>query len=171
MAHAQHVLRRFRSLCHFFLSSSTLAPRPAFFSHRQHRRRHRHSDMRLLTHNLLACHSRNCTQTSNNFPLQCRQVTLEVQETEYNEAFLRGFLPKLDWEALVKTAKELGDSSLPDASPDINDPMMEEDVLKRLHHVLLEVRCLQDSGGVMGVDRRLLLPCLAEHRCMSPRVN
>lgn len=95
--------------------------------------------MRLLTHNLLACHARSCTQTSNNFPLQCKQVKLELQETEYNEAFLRGFLPKLDWPALVSTARELGDTSLPETSPDINDPMLDEEVLKSLHRVLLEV--------------------------------
>jgi multifunctional methyltransferase subunit TRM112 len=101
--------------------------------------------MRLLTHNLLACHARSCTQTSNNFPLECRQVKLETLETEYNDAFLRGFLPKLDWSALVKTARELGDTSLPDQSPDINDPMMDEEVLKKLHHVLLEVRFISFS--------------------------
>lgn len=64
---------------------------------------------------------------------------MEVLETDYNDAFLRGFLPKLDWDALVKTAKELGDTSLPDKSPDINDAMMDENILKSLHHVLLEV--------------------------------
>ena len=95
--------------------------------------------VRLLTHNLLACHARLCTQTSNNFPLRFKDVKLEIAETEYNEAFLRGFLPKIEWDALVSTAEQLGDTSLPKASPDINDPMLDENLLKALHHVLLEV--------------------------------
>ncbi|PWN37427.1 uncharacterized protein FA14DRAFT_159489 [Meira miltonrushii] len=95
--------------------------------------------MRLLTHNLLACHSRHCTQTSNNFPLKFKDVKLELLETDFNEAFIRGFLPKLDWNALVLTARELGDTSLPEQGPDMEDPMLDQQILRNLHHVLLEV--------------------------------
>lgn len=63
--------------------------------------------MRLLTHNLLACHAKGCGSSSNNFPLQLRNVQLELIEAEYNDVFLRGFLPKLDWNALVTTAQQV----------------------------------------------------------------
>ncbi len=65
-----------------------------------------HSDtMRLLTHNLLACHAKACQTTSNNFPLILKDVQLELIEAEPNDTFVKGFLPKLDWPALVKTAR------------------------------------------------------------------
>jgi len=61
--------------------------------------------VRLITHNLLACHVRGCT--SNNFPLVFKDVQLELREAEFNPDFLRGFMPKLDWKALVDTAKSV----------------------------------------------------------------
>ncbi len=66
--------------------------------------------MRLLTHNLLACNARTCVTTSNNFPLAFKGVQLELIEAEFNEDFLRGFLPKIEWRALVETAKEVSHS-------------------------------------------------------------
>lgn len=99
--------------------------------------------MRLITHNLLACHARTCTQTSNNFPLRFEQITkLELIEADFNEAFVRGFLPKVDWDALVSAARSLGSDvgeGLPKAAPDLDDPMLDQELLKKVHHVLLEV--------------------------------
>lgn len=129
--------------------------------------------MRLLTHNLLACHARTCNAPTN-FPLQFKDCTrLEVVEAEYNADFLMGFRSKLDWKALVSAAKEvrklcrlrkcrrnsdtelqLGDTSLPEEEPAsltqepaADDEFMDDDVLKKLHHVLLEVR----AGGLWFV--------------------
>lgn len=67
--------------------------------------------MRLLTHNLLACHARTCVQTSNNFPLAFKDVQLELVEADYNEAFLRGFLPKVHWPALVAASRQVSVAS------------------------------------------------------------
>jgi multifunctional methyltransferase subunit TRM112 len=61
--------------------------------------------VRLITHNLLACHVRGCT--SNNFPLIFTNVLVEQREAEYNPDFLRGFMPKLEWKGLVDTAKSV----------------------------------------------------------------
>jgi len=66
--------------------------------------------VRLITHNLLACHVRGCT--SNNFPLIFKDVQLELRESEYNPDFLRGFMPKLEWQALVDTAKSVSSTLL-----------------------------------------------------------
>lgn len=95
--------------------------------------------MRLLTHNLLACHAKACQTTSNNFPLILKDVQLELIEAEQNETFIKGFLPKLDWPALVKTARSLGDTTLPDQGPDPSKPLEDEALIQLLHHVLLEV--------------------------------
>lgn len=63
------------------------------------------SMVRLITHNLLACHVKGCT--SNNFPLIFKDAQVEIREAEYNEDFLRGFMPKIEWDALVNGAKEV----------------------------------------------------------------
>src|SRR6266498_1716927 len=61
--------------------------------------------MRLITHNMLQCHVKDCK--SNNFPLQLSNVEIIIQETEFNPMFLRNMLPKLEWNALVKTALQV----------------------------------------------------------------
>ena len=61
--------------------------------------------VRLITHNLLACHVKNCT--SNNFPLTFKNVQIELRDAEFNPDFLRGFLPKIEWDALVGAAREV----------------------------------------------------------------
>lgn len=61
--------------------------------------------VRLITHNLLACHAKGCT--SNNFPLTFKDVEVELREAEFNGDFLLGFLPKLEWSALVDAAKQV----------------------------------------------------------------
>ncbi|KAJ7650671.1 Trm112p-domain-containing protein [Roridomyces roridus] len=89
--------------------------------------------VRLITHNLLACHAKGCT--TNNFPLEFKDVQVVLRESEFNPEFLRGFMPKIEWPALLGAARELGDTSLPDQLPE----MLDDDFLKALHHVLLEI--------------------------------
>ncbi|KAJ7671616.1 hypothetical protein DFH06DRAFT_1037425, partial [Mycena polygramma] len=89
--------------------------------------------VRLITHNLLACHVKGCT--SNNFPLELKDVQVVLRESEFNPDFLRGFMPKLDWPALIGAGRQLGDTSLPDQPPE----MLDDDFLKSLHHVLFEI--------------------------------
>jgi len=89
--------------------------------------------VRLITHNLLACHVKGCT--SNNFPLEFKDVQVELREAEFNPDFLTGFMPKIEWKALVDTARQLGDTSLPLEQPEMHD----DDFLKSLHHVLFEI--------------------------------
>jgi len=47
----------------------------------------------------------NCTK--DNFPLVFSDVELVVRESEANYDFLRRFLPKLEWSALVETAQSV----------------------------------------------------------------
>lgn len=63
---------------------------------------------------------------------------------------MRRFLPKLDWAALVDTARSLGDESLPDEMPS----EWSEEMLAALHHVLLEVSvwCLGWAVGCVSED-------------------
>jgi len=64
--------------------------------------------VRLITHNLLACHVKGCT--SNNFPLEFKNVQIELREAEFNADFLRGFMPKIEWKALVDSARQVWDA-------------------------------------------------------------
>ncbi len=113
--------------------------------------------VRLITHNMLSCHvseyhvaslacrllptdpllTENCNK--DNFPLVFKDAEIAIRESEENLAFIRRFLPKLEWNALVTTAQQLGDTSLPEKAPD-NEEEVTEDLLKKLHHVLMEVR-------------------------------
>lgn len=61
--------------------------------------------VRLITHNLLACHAKDCN--TNNFPLTFKDAQLEIREAEFNSDFVKSFLPKIEWNALVKTAREV----------------------------------------------------------------
>lgn len=61
--------------------------------------------VRLITHNLLACHAKGCT--SNNFPLQLKDVQVELRDAEYNADFLRGFISRIEWPALVDAARQV----------------------------------------------------------------
>ncbi|PWN90235.1 Trm112p-domain-containing protein [Acaromyces ingoldii] len=129
--------------------------------------------MRLITHNLLACHARTCTQTSNNFPLRFEQITkLELIEADFNEAFVRGFLPKVDWDALVSAARSLGSDvgeGLPKSAPDLDDPMLDQELLKKVHHVLLEMHIVEgqmlcpNCSHVFQIRNGIPNMLLAEH--------
>jgi multifunctional methyltransferase subunit TRM112 len=69
--------------------------------------------VRLITHNLLACHAKGCT--SNNFPLQLKDVQVALREADFNSDFIRGFLSKIEWDALVNAARQV-----PLAAPYLN---------------------------------------------------
>jgi hypothetical protein len=66
--------------------------------------------VRLITHNLLACHVKGCT--TNNFPLKLTNIELALREAEFNPDFLRGFLPRIEWDALIQASREVRDTPL-----------------------------------------------------------
>ncbi|KDQ58187.1 hypothetical protein JAAARDRAFT_35008 [Jaapia argillacea MUCL 33604] len=119
--------------------------------------------VRLITHNLLACHVKGCTR--NNFPLLFENVQIEIQESDFNPDFLRNFMPKLEWKALVDAARQLGDTSLPLEQPE----MVDEEFLKALHHVLLEIHVMegamvcQNCKHVYPISNGIPNMLLAEH--------
>ncbi|CAG8546686.1 955_t:CDS:10 [Diversispora eburnea] len=68
-----------------------------------------------------------------------KEVEIEVQETEFNPQFLRNMIRKLEWNALLNSAKEINITTLPEVLPDDLD----EDFLRNLHRVLLETHIQQ----------------------------
>lgn len=61
--------------------------------------------MRLITHNMLQCHVKNCN--NNNFPLRFEDVQVELIEADFNPEFLSNMLNKIDWDALTSTAVQV----------------------------------------------------------------
>lgn len=92
--------------------------------------------MRLLVHNFLQCHVRNC---SNPYPLSL-EVTEWSQDTpapEYNRATALRLLCKIEWPCLLDVAGQLGVpevSGLPAEKPDEN---ASDDVLAKIMMVLV----------------------------------
>ncbi|WVR03910.1 hypothetical protein IAU60_000909 [Kwoniella sp. DSM 27419] len=119
--------------------------------------------VRLITHNMLACHVKNCTK--DNFPLAFSEVELVIRPAPENLDFIQRFLPKLDWPALVDTARSLGDTTLPDTMPE----SMTEDQLRALHHVLMEMHVEEGNmtcrgcGHVYPISNGIPNMLLAEH--------
>tara|TARA_E500000178_G_C16565021_1_gene549077 strand:+ start:179 stop:511 length:333 start_codon:yes stop_codon:yes gene_type:complete len=79
----------------------------------------------------------------NGYPLKIEAEKVENVEAEFNPDFVTRMLPKLEWSALVKAAKELGAGDLPS---ELTESMAtDETFLKKLHHILLEVRLIEGA--------------------------
>eukprot|EP01089_Gocevia_fonbrunei_P018860 TRINITY_DN648_c0_g1_i1.p1 TRINITY_DN648_c0_g1~~TRINITY_DN648_c0_g1_i1.p1 ORF type:complete len:123 (-),score=28.49 TRINITY_DN648_c0_g1_i1:80-448(-) len=98
--------------------------------------------MRLLTQNMLQCNVKGCDK--DNFPLTIKATELKREETEFKSDFIVHIIPKLDWDALVKSAKDVG-LEIPSSVPE--NAAENEEFLKNVHGVLLEV--VVDSGELI----------------------
>eukprot|EP00656_Telonema_subtile_P001076 TRINITY_DN10514_c0_g1_i1.p2 TRINITY_DN10514_c0_g1~~TRINITY_DN10514_c0_g1_i1.p2 ORF type:complete len:117 (+),score=35.80 TRINITY_DN10514_c0_g1_i1:149-499(+) len=78
------------------------------------------------------------------FPLQIESESIEITEQEFNPEFIVHMFPRIEWAALVEAASALElDHGLPAA---VAPEMLEnEEFLKAVHHVLMEVRVLEGS--------------------------
>ena len=62
--------------------------------------------MRLLTHNFLQCHVRNCGK--DNFPLKFEDgAEVQIKAAEFNADFLAMQMCKIDYEAVLKALNEV----------------------------------------------------------------
>ncbi|XP_023650949.1 multifunctional methyltransferase subunit TRM112-like protein [Paramormyrops kingsleyae] len=111
--------------------------------------------MKLLTHNMLTSHVKGITK---GYPLLIKATEVKVSEVEFNPEFVSRMIPKLEWAALVQAAEGLGHlNDLPvELVPDFEK---NEDFLRRVHRVLLEVEvvegCLRcpESGREFPISR------------------
>lgn len=95
--------------------------------------------MKFLTTNFVQCAVKSCSKSADCFPLKYSDVVLQRQEVDFDPVYITNLLPKLDWPALVSTAKELGNTSLPNDKPLIVEDEENEQLLRDLHGLLLEV--------------------------------
>ncbi|KAA0185359.1 hypothetical protein HAZT_HAZT006005 [Hyalella azteca] len=91
--------------------------------------------MKLITHNMLS--SKTIKGVVYGYPLIIRASQVLTKDVDFNPEFIQRMIPKLDWSALKFAAKCVGhEEDLPDEPP---ANMADEDVLKRIHHVVMEV--------------------------------
>uniref|UniRef100_A0A663EHZ8 tRNA methyltransferase activator subunit 11-2 n=1 Tax=Aquila chrysaetos chrysaetos TaxID=223781 RepID=A0A663EHZ8_AQUCH len=102
--------------------------------------------MKLLTHNLLSSHVRGL-RPGGGFPLQIQASEVRVRPVPFNAAFVARLVPRLRWAALLEAAESLGHPSELPPEP-AADYEGDESFLRRVHHILLEVRGgPQNPGG------------------------
>lgn len=72
------------------------------------------------------------------YPLAINATDVKVKEVDFNPEFITRVIPKLDWEVLWVAANSIGHG---EGLPKTLEPKFEEDedLLKRVHKVLLEV--------------------------------
>ncbi|KAK9871519.1 hypothetical protein WA026_012890 [Henosepilachna vigintioctopunctata] len=92
--------------------------------------------MKLLTHNML---SSKCLKNVNvGYPLSIKVEEMITSVVDFNPEFIARIIPKLEWNALKQAVNEVGkDSCLPNNL--IENFENDEDFLKKVHHVLLEI--------------------------------
>ncbi|KAH3667338.1 hypothetical protein OGAPHI_002987 [Ogataea philodendri] len=94
--------------------------------------------MKFLTTNFVKCAVKACDASDASFPLKYDECELELQEHEYNQEFLISMVDRLDWNALVRVAADLGNTALPVTKPE--NLVENEQMLKDLHSLLLETQ-------------------------------
>ncbi|XP_068181977.1 multifunctional methyltransferase subunit TRM112-like protein [Antennarius striatus] len=111
--------------------------------------------MKLLTHNMLTSRVKGVTK---GYPLLIKATEVKMNDVEFNPQFVIRMIPKLEWSALVQAAEELGQrQDLPGEL--VPQYEKDEEFLKRVHRVLLEVEvmegCLQcpESGREFPISR------------------
>ncbi|KAI5952516.1 hypothetical protein KGF54_003383 [Candida jiufengensis] len=101
--------------------------------------------MKFLTTNFVKCAVKGCQSSTESFPLKYEECQLVQEEQEFKPVFITHMLDKLDWDAIISVAKDLGNESLPPTKPEGLDPIMEDDqiILKDLHTLLIETQIVE----------------------------
>lgn len=101
--------------------------------------------MKFLTTNFVRCPIKACQSSTEAFPLKFEECELAQEEIDYNPEFITHMLDRLNWEAILAVAHDLGNDSLPPNKPEELDPIMEDaqPVLRDLHTLLMETQILE----------------------------
>ncbi|XP_073839139.1 tRNA methyltransferase subunit 11-2 [Musca autumnalis] len=96
--------------------------------------------MKLSTYNFLT--SKAIKGVKVGYPLRLTITKKDVVETEFNPTFIERLLPKLDWNTVYLAAQtvELADDIPQEQPANVAD---NEELLQRLHHLLLEIDVLE----------------------------
>lgn len=103
--------------------------------------------MKFLTTNFVKCAVKSCDGSENSFPLKYENCKLQLEEQDFNPEFIISMLERLDWDAIIKVASDLGNTSLPLKKPENIDENNE--MLKDLHSLLIETQ-ITDGEMICG---------------------
>jgi multifunctional methyltransferase subunit TRM112 len=85
----------------------------------------------------------NIKGVTNGFPLGIEASDIKEEEADFNEDFIKNFIPKLEWSALVAGATAMNITDLP---AELTDELKGDvEFLKKLHHILLEVHLIEGN--------------------------
>lgn len=130
--------------------------------------------MKFLTTNFLKCSVKSCDISNDNFPLKYDQSKCKLAQDEsidFNPDFLLNILDRVEWDAIVSVAADLGNTTLPAQKPTLpgaNDVTDEDMIILRDLHTLLmqtsiiegEMKC-RNCGHIYYIKNsipNLLLP-------------
>lgn len=101
--------------------------------------------MKFLTTNFVRCAIKTCQSSPDSFPLRFEECQLAQEELEYNPEFICHMLERLNWEAILQVAHDLGNDALPQTKPEDLDPIMEDDqhLLRDLHTLFMETQIME----------------------------
>ncbi|XP_068227472.1 multifunctional methyltransferase subunit TRM112-like protein [Palaemon carinicauda] len=95
--------------------------------------------MKLITHNMLT--SKALKNVKEGFPLRIQADEVRNVDIDFDREFISRMIPKLDWNALKFAAQCVGhQEDLPETLPEGYES--DDDLLKKLHHILLEVEVI-----------------------------
>ncbi|XP_044759335.1 multifunctional methyltransferase subunit TRM112-like protein [Coccinella septempunctata] len=98
--------------------------------------------MKLLTHNML---SSRCLKGVNvGYPLGIKVEEVTSSVVDFNPEFIQRIIPKLEWNVLKEASDTVVENGyLPNEL--IDNYSSDEDFLKKVHHVLLEVEVIKGN--------------------------
>ncbi|CAK7897588.1 multifunctional methyltransferase subunit Trm112p [[Candida] anglica] len=110
--------------------------------------------MKFLTTNFVKCAIKTCDSSLDAFPLQYTECQLVQEESDFNPEFICHMLERLDWQAILRVAADLGNTSLPATKPEDIDPIMEDDqaLLRDLHTLLVETQIVEGKMTCRNCD-------------------
>lgn len=91
------------------------------------------------------------------FPLRLQATEVRINPVEFNPDFIVRMIPKVEWAALLEAADNLHLIEVP--KEPIQGYEHNEEFLRKMHHVLLEVEVLEgtlqcpESGRVFPISR------------------
>lgn len=125
--------------------------------------------MKLLTHNLLSSHVRGVGPRG--FPLRLQADEVRIHHVDFNPEFVARMIPKVEWTALQQAADSLSLAEVP--SGPVDGYERDEEFLRKMHHLLLEVEVMEgtlqcpESGRLFPISRGIPNMLLNEEETTS----
>ncbi|KAB7500721.1 Multifunctional methyltransferase subunit TRM112-like protein [Armadillidium nasatum] len=108
-------------------------------------------NMKLITHNMLTSNALKTVKEG--YPLQIYVDEVKQVDVDFQQQFITKTVSKLNWKALLFGAKCIGHSEgLPETLPENWES--NDELLKKLHHVLLEIEVITGSLECPETKRR-----------------